>query len=69
MKTSVEIDEKKLNLAKKLSHVTTIRELIDRALDAYISQNRREAMFHLIGTSFFDGNLQIMREKNDRSRR
>jgi phytoene synthase len=41
MKTSVEINEEKLRLAKRLSHTSTKREIIDKALDAYIARVRR----------------------------
>ncbi len=69
MKTSVELDRKKVELAKKLTHSFTLRDLLDKALDAYISQARRLNMAELLGTDFFDGNLNSMREKNGRSHR
>ena len=50
MKTSVEVDEEKVKLAKKLSHTTTLKELIDQALDAFIAQSRRKSMADLLGT-------------------
>jgi len=69
MKTSVELDEEKVTLAKKLSHSSTLRELLDRALDAFISQARRQTMSGMLGTDFFNGNLPTMRERRGRSRR
>jgi hypothetical protein len=61
MKTSVELDEKKVKLARKLSDTTTLRDLLDQALDAYIARERRNSMSELLGTRFFDGNLKKMR--------
>jgi hypothetical protein len=61
MKTSVELVKEKVELAKKLGHVTTLKELLDKALDAYISQARRDSMSELLGTGFFEGDLKKMR--------
>jgi hypothetical protein len=69
MKTSVELDEKKVEIAKKLGHSSTLRELLDKALDAYISQARRKSMAEMLGTKFFEGDLDSMRERRGRSRR
>jgi hypothetical protein len=64
LKTSVEIDEKKLKLAKKLSpQSSTLRDLVDKALDAYIAKARRESMVEILGTNFFEGNIKKMRGK------
>ncbi len=69
MKTSVEIDSKKLLLAKKLCDTTTLKETIDKALDALISQQRRLSMLDLIGTPFFADSLDKMRTGRGSSRR
>lgn len=68
MKTSVEIDEKKLLMAKKLSDTMTLRETIDLALDALIAQQRRFSMLNIIGTPFFEGDLKKMRSTRVGSR-
>ena len=68
MKTSVELDEKKVIFAKKISHTSTLRELLDKALDAYINQARRQNMIDLLGSNFFDSKLAKMRGKNGRTR-
>ena len=69
MKTSVEINEDKIELAKKLGNTQTLRELIDQALDAYISKKRRHALADLLGSNFFEGQLGTMRKrKNGHSR-
>lgn len=62
MKTSVEIAEEKVALARKLGHVGTLKELLDKALDAYIAQARRQSMADLLGTGFFEGDLEKMRK-------
>lgn len=67
MKTSVELNDEKVALAKKLGQASTLKELIDQALDAYIQQIRRQSMAQMLGTDFFEGDLQSMRMK-DRGR-
>lgn len=69
MKTSVEIDEKKLKLAKKFGNASTLRDLIDQALDAYIARARRLSMADVLGTDFFGASLGKMRSNRVRSRR
>jgi hypothetical protein len=70
MKTSVELDEEKVRLARKLGGAATLKQLLNDALDAYIAQARRLAMADLLGTGFFAGDLDAMRERRrGRSRR
>jgi hypothetical protein len=66
MKTSVELNKSKVEIAKKLSNSNTLRELLDNALDALIAQSRRKSMDALLGTDFFDGDLDKMRGRNER---
>jgi len=69
MKTSVELDDEKVALAKRLGAVSTIRKLLDEALDAYIAQARRRSLLDMLGTNFFEGDLRQMRRDRGRSRR
>ncbi len=66
MKTSVELESEKVELAKRLGKASTLKELLDKALDAYISQARRHSMADLLGTNFFDPTLSPTR--SDRGR-
>ena len=63
MKTSLRIDETKLKLAKKLAGTQTTQETVDRALEVYIEKLRRTSMEKLLGTSFFDETLTMLRKK------
>ena len=63
MKTSIELDDQKVALAKKLGGANTLKQMIDLALDAYIQQIRRQSMADLLGTDFFEGNLNTMRKR------
>jgi hypothetical protein len=69
MKTSVELDDEKIAIAKKLGETSTLKELLDKALDAFIAQARRDSMAGLLGTDFFSGDLKKMRKKNVSARR
>lgn len=69
MKTSVEIDENKVKIAKKIGGISTLRALIDLALDAYIARARRLSMAEMLGTGFFSGSLGKMRSERVRTRR
>ena len=60
-KTSVELDPRKLAVAKKLVPEKTLRALLDRALDALIAEARRSQMSEMLGTGFFEGDLDLMR--------
>ena len=63
MKTSVELDNDKVALARRLGGTATLKQLLHDALDAYIAQARRGAMADMLGTDFFKGNLSAMRER------
>ena len=72
MKTSIELNEAKLEQARKLGgSPSTLKELIDQALDAYITQKRRDGMFDILGTDFFEPDLDSkkMRERHARPTR
>ena len=66
-KASVELEVEKVNLAKQFGKTTTLKELLDKALDAYIAQSRRHSMASLLGTGFFQGKLKVMRKSRGRS--
>lgn len=69
MKTSVELEIEKVELAKKLGKTSTLKELLDKALDAYISQARRHSMVELLGTHFFESDFKSMRQNRGRTHR
>ncbi len=68
MKTSVELDEEKLNLARKLGGTNSIKETLNNALDALIAQSRRQGMFEMLGTDFFDSSAVTKKGSNNATR-
>ncbi len=63
MKTSIEIDEKKVKLAKQVSSISTLRELVDHALDRLIAEKRRLNMKDLLGSELIDRHYKLDRKK------
>ena len=63
MKTSVELNEEKLSLARSLSSSKTIRDVLDEALDCLIAQGRRRNLANVLGTDFFEGDLDNIRDR------
>ncbi len=61
MKTSIELDEKKVKLARSLSDANTLRELIDQALDSLIAQQRRNSISNVLGSGLISGSTSQMR--------
>lgn len=68
IKTSVELEAAKVELARRLGKTSTLKELLDLALDAYIAQARRHSMAELLGSNFFEGDLKQMRRDRGRTR-
>lgn len=69
MKTSVELEVGKVDLAKRLGKASTLKELLDQALDAYIAQARRHSMADLLGTDFSDLTPDQVRRSRGRTHR
>jgi hypothetical protein len=63
-KRSVELDQAKIAAAKKLVPAKTLKELLDKALDALIAEAQRNQMANLLDTGFFAGDLDKMRGRN-----
>lgn len=69
MKTSVELNSEKVSLAKSLTGGKTLKEVLDQALDCLIAQGRRKNLASIIGTDFFEGDLDNLRERGKNARR
>jgi len=67
-KTSVELDEDKIKLAQKLANASTLKEVLDKALDALIARGRRHSIAEMLGSRFFEGDLKKMRSNRGHSR-
>ncbi len=61
MRTNIEIDDKLINEAKRISKVKTKKEAVDIALRSYIKANQRKKIMDLFGKVKWEGNLKQMR--------
>lgn len=69
MKTSIELDDEKVKVAKRLSDAATLRQIVDEALDAYITKKRRDSMIGLLGANLIGPDYKPTRKARERPRR
>ena len=62
MRTNVEINDKLMKKAQKLSNIKTKREVIEKALEQYVKALQRKDMLNIRGNIDWDGNLEEMRK-------
>ncbi len=61
MRTNIEIDNKLIREAKKISKAKTKKEVVDIALRSYIKSKQRKRILDLFGKVKWEGNLKQMR--------
>ena len=61
MRTNIEIDNKLINEARKISKVKTKKEIVDIALRNYIKTQNRKKLLDQFGKVKWEGNLKQMR--------
>ncbi len=61
MRTNIEIDNKLIREAKKISKAKTKKEVVDIALRNYIKSKQRQKILDLFGKVKWEGNLEEMR--------
>jgi Arc/MetJ family transcription regulator len=61
MRTNIEIDDKLMKEAMKISKVKSKKELVNHALEELIRLNKRKKMLMLFGKVKWEGNLDEMR--------
>jgi len=61
MKTNIEIDNKLINEARKISKVKTKKEIVDLALRNYIKIQPRKKLLNQFGKVKWEGSLKQMR--------
>lgn len=62
MRTNVEIDEKLMKKAQKLSNIKTKKGVIEKALEQYVKALQRKDMLNIRGKIDWVGNLEEMRK-------
>jgi len=62
MRTNIEIDDKLLNEAQRLSGLKTKRAVVDAALQMFVRVKRQSDILDLAGKVHWEGDLDAMRE-------
>jgi Arc/MetJ family transcription regulator len=63
MRTNIEIDDKLMKEAMKVSKSKSKKELVNHALEELIRLDKRKKMLSLFGKVKWEGNLDEMRER------
>jgi len=61
MRTTVNIDERLLARARKLTRLRTKREIVHRALEVLVETEARKGILRFRGSGIWEGNLKAMR--------
>jgi Arc/MetJ family transcription regulator len=63
MRTNIDIDDKLMEEAMKVSKLKSKKELVNHALEELIRLNKRKKMLSLFGKVRWEGNLDEMRKE------
>jgi Arc/MetJ family transcription regulator len=61
MRTNIELDEKLVNEAMRISGLTTKKALVNRALQQFVDSNDLKELLEYQGSGIWEGNLEEMR--------
>jgi Arc/MetJ family transcription regulator len=61
MRTNIELDEKLVNEAMRISGITTKTALVNKALQQFIDSNDLKELLKYQGSGIWEGNLEEMR--------
>jgi Arc/MetJ family transcription regulator len=61
MRTNIEIDDRLLAQARKLTRLRTKREIVQRALEVLVDSEARKGILRYRGTGIWEGDLAKMR--------
>ena len=63
MRTNIDIDDKLMEEAMKISKLKSKKELVNHALEELIRLNKRKKMLSLFGKVKWEGNLDEMKQE------
>jgi Arc/MetJ family transcription regulator len=61
MRTNINIDDRLLSQARKLTRLRTKREIVHRALEVLVESEARKGILRYRGSGIWEGNLKAMR--------
>jgi Arc/MetJ family transcription regulator len=62
-RTNIEIDETLVRKARKLTHLKTKREIVDKALELLVRSESRKGILAYYGMGIWKGDVRAMRRK------
>jgi Arc/MetJ family transcription regulator len=64
MRTNIELDDKLVNEAMRISGISTKKALVNKALQQLIDSNDLKELLKYQGSGIWEGNLDEMRSEN-----
>jgi len=61
MRTNINIDDRLLSQARKLTRLRTKREIVHRALEVLVESEARKGILRYRGSGIWEGNLKTLR--------
>ena len=61
MRTNINIDDRLLSQARKLTRLRTKRDIVNRALEVLVQSEARKGILRFRGSGIWEGNLKTMR--------
>jgi Arc/MetJ family transcription regulator len=61
MRTNIELDDALVKKAMKITHISTKKALINKALEELIKSNTRKGMLEYFNSGVWEGDLKKMR--------
>jgi Arc/MetJ family transcription regulator len=62
-RTNINIDDRLIRKARKLTRLKTKREIVDRALELLVRAETRKSLLQYYGSDIWKGSLKVMRRK------
>ena len=62
-RTNIEIDDKLVRKARKLTRLKTKREIVDKALDLLVRSESRKGILSYYGSGIWKGDLKVSRRE------
>jgi Arc/MetJ family transcription regulator len=61
MRTNIELDDKLIRKARKLTRLRTKKEIVHHALECLVRTEERKGILQYFGTGIWEGDLKAMR--------
>lgn len=60
-RTNIEIDEKLIRQARKLTGLTTKRSIVQKAFESFVRAEKRKGILRYYGSGIWNGDLKALR--------